>query len=215
MPPCADTGGFKDRSVLAVSSSWESRICEATILVPSVASPTSASRPMLEWPADSVTVLTRANNDYPSLRQYDFLPNTERKRVPGTEFVPPCLLPQSPTSIFPIAPSGCHLRVGPSGKGFWVQTENVETKYRQYPVRCIRGLNIARENPSQEQRPDESKTTAKANVLHMRNGLYARRCLMGEIIMKRYYLSTVDLEDVVGRIAVGDSRGKIEVLDYA
>jgi hypothetical protein len=207
---CHETHVFKGRPVLITSIQWESRICEAVIIPSSKLALTALAK----WPADPVTVLARDRNDgFHTIRQYDFFPNLTRERIPGMNKVLPCVLPKACTRIIPVAPSCSRLHVGQHGKGLWFQTDNVETKTSSYPVRCIMGFDVVRPEMAQDQ---ESKANPDANVLHLcESKLYARRCDMGEIVCKKYSLRATDLDDAVGRIAIGDKHGKIEVLDYA
>lgn len=109
-----------------------------------------------------------------------------------------------------------------------MQTHNVTTRHAQYPARCLLGFDICtpHQNPPSRTASKSSRfevnllkekpsSLQDANDLHICKGqLYARRCDMSEILRKKYSLVTADLEDSVGRIAVGDRCGKIEVLDY-
>lgn len=172
------------------------------------------------WPGP-VTVLTRCADDgFNTLRQYDFLPNTQKVHMPEYPGILPWIFPEKYTRTIGVAPSSCRLTVGRSGKGFWIQTSNVESKHCKYPARCLMGFDVSSPSPSGTPTAPEEKSISwqaqGGGDLHLcESQLYARRCDMGEILRKKYAVHTADIEDVLGRIAVGDTHGKIEVLDYA
>ncbi|KIP11576.1 hypothetical protein PHLGIDRAFT_63566 [Phlebiopsis gigantea 11061_1 CR5-6] len=213
---------FKNPCTLAASLHWENPASEAVIV--SRISPHPDVLPLSNaWPEEAVTILVRETVDgFNTIRQYDFLPNLEKKVIPGHAITLPCILPSTYTHILPVVPSSCKLTAGRSGKGFWIQTDNAESKHNKFPARCLIGFDVvgpkmaSKESPSTPSDADtrhESRSTS--NDLHLCEGkIYARRCDMSEVIRKTYSLRAADIEDVVGRIAVGDKTGKIEVLDY-
>ena len=161
-----------------------------------------------------------------ALSQLDFLPDLSKKDASQDGKLNPVRMPAEVTRIFKIAPSTCNLRVAPGGKGFWMQTHNVKNRHTVYPARCLMGFDVttsqidqlpSRLSPSEVvMLKDKPSMLTNANDLHFcKNAVYSRRCDMGEILRKKYSVVTADLEDTVGRIAIGDRCGKIEVLDYA
>lgn len=194
-----------------------------------------ASRDCQGWPKEPVTILMRYTDEgFDMIQQYDLLPKTNAQTPipagakaprPGTDELP-CIFPTQYTRVISVAPSCCRLHVGHSGKGFWMQTRNVSTRHSVYPARCLVGFDILRpkvEHASEAREKGDSGAAARGkardvpqqNDLHLCDGeLYARRCDMSEIMWRKYVISSADLEDTVGRIAVGDREGKVVVLDY-
>lgn len=185
------------------------------------------------WPTDSVTVLMRYSDDgFDMIQQYDLLPNPraqatqDSKQRQGEMDALPCVFPAEYTRVVSVAPSCCGLHVSQSGKGFWMQTRNVSTRRCIYPARCLIGFDVVQRGREEEEeeaghigevsgsRPQAGDVT-RENDLHVCEGeLYSRRCDMSEIMWRKYVIITADLEDTVGRIAVGDRDGKVVVLDY-
>lgn len=173
-----------------------------------------------------VTVLLLQSSQFLGLHtisQLDLLPAT----TPRCETSAPFAFPAEVTRIYQVAASACNLKVSSNGKGIWMQTHNITSRHAKYPARCIMGFDLASASQqtasehSQHKDPqiallkDKPTSLQGANDLHMCNSqLYARRCDMSEILRRRYTLIAADLEDSVGRIAVGDRCGKVEVLDY-
>ena len=54
----------------------------------------------------------------------------------------------------------------------------------------------------------------KSDLHVCEEAVYSRRCDMSEIMWRKYMLTCADLEDTVGRLAVGDRAGKVIVMDY-
>ena len=224
IPEHSPEHGFNGPVDLLASLQWDSPAREIVIFARDElgrdASPSSSQ----SWPMETVTVLLRETNEgFNTLKQYDFLPNVNRRYIPGTKSILPCIIPTECTRVIPVAPSCCSLSVWPSGKGCWVQTDNVEAKHTEYFARCIMGFNVVSPRQAQALQAEHGDKLARgpgphpgANVVHLCDGpLYARRCDMSHILHKRYALKSADLEDVIGRLAIGDKDGKIEVLDYA
>lgn len=214
---------FKNPCALAASLHWETAASEAVII--SRISPHPAVLPSASlWPEETVTVLVRETSDgFHTVRQYDFSPNVEGMLVPGHTITLPCILPTTYTRIIPVVPSCCKLTAGRGGKGFWIQTDNAESNHKNYPARCLKGFDICGPTmaeqvldlPSFHPKASQHKSDPIPNGLHLCQGqIYARRCDMSEIMRKTYSLRAADIEDVLGRIAIGDKTGKIEVLDY-
>lgn len=213
---------FKNPCTLAASLHWENLASEAVIVSGTSPHPDVLPSPN-SWPEEAVTVLVRETVDgFNTIRQYDFLPNLQKKVVPGHTITLPCILPNTYTRILPVVPSSCRLTAGRSGKGFWIQTDNAESKHTKFPARCLIGFDIVgpkmanKESMSTALEVDARREPESvSNTLHLCEGkIYARRCDMSEVIRKTYSLRAADIEDIVGRVAVGDKTGKVEVLDY-
>lgn len=173
-----------------------------------------------DWPAEPVTVLSRTSDQgFETLQQYDLLPNPKAKQ-PGQSkdtdvTVPdfsPCLFPSQCTRLISVAPSSCDFRVGSCGKGFWTETRNVTLRHTRTPARCLVGFTV-RSNPYESKSKAPGERTADVQLC--KDTLYTRRCNIHEILWKNYIMTSTALEDTVGRIAVGDVTGKVEVLDLA
>lgn len=224
LPDHSPEHGIKGPAELLATFHWDSPAREVVIAVRDESKRDVTAPPSKSWPSGAVTVLLRENNDgFNMLKQYDFLPNADGRPSAGTKATLPFVLPSGCTRVVPVAPSFCGLAVWPSGRGFWVQTNNVETNHMQFPARCVMGFDIASPRQAQaistergDKLPPLPEVDLNANIVHFCEGpLYARRCDMSHILRKRYALKTVDLEDVIGRLAIGDKDGKVEVLDYA
>lgn len=172
-----------------------------------------------DWPTDPVTVLSRyIDEGFDTLHQYDLLPNPKAKGegsskpCNGAMDRLPCIFPSQYTQVISVAPSSCDLRVGPSGKGFWTETRNVTLRHSRTPARCLVGFTI---NPGPYDNGGKSGDVRPASLELCQDVLYSRRCNIHEILWKKYMVVSTALEDTVGRIAVGDVMGKVEVLDLA
>jgi hypothetical protein len=170
----------------------------------------------------SVTVLLQSSSALTTLTQIDLLPSKSFKK---DELNAPYDLPVSPTRIYQIAPSSSQLKVSSGGKGIWIQTHNITTRLARYHARCIVGFEITScpkpipPNTSNHceiflLKDKAADSDEVGDVFMCQSQLYARRCNMSEIIRKKYSIIAADLEDSVGRIAVGDCWGKVEILDY-
>ncbi|RDX47873.1 hypothetical protein OH76DRAFT_1405425 [Lentinus brumalis] len=169
-----------------------------------------------DWPAEPVTVLARHVDDgFELLYQYDLFPNPKAQasaKVLEAADCPPCIFPSLYTRVISVAPSCCDFRVGSSGKGFWTETRNITLRHARTPARCLVGFTV-RPNPYESEGKDPTRRTAHLQLC--KDTLYARRCNIHEILWKKYMISSTALEDTVGRIAVGDVTGRVEVLDLA
>ncbi|KAI0779418.1 hypothetical protein C8Q74DRAFT_1258810 [Fomes fomentarius] len=173
-----------------------------------------------DWPVEPVTVLSRTSDQgFETLQQYDLLPNPKAKELGQSKdtdvTVPdfsPCLFPSRCTCLMPVPPSSCDFRVGSCGKGFWTETRNVTLRHTRTPARCLVGFTV-RSNPYE--RKSKAPGERAADVQLCKDTLYTRRCNIHEILWKNYMMTSTALEDTVGRIAVGDVTGKVEVLDLA
>ncbi|KAH9858667.1 hypothetical protein C2E23DRAFT_716722 [Lenzites betulinus] len=175
-----------------------------------------------DWPDEPVTVLCRCSDDgFETMHQYDLLPNTKApdagdKTKPHDMAVDraPCIFPSVYTRSIMVAPSSCDLRVGPSGKGFWTETRNIVVRHSKNPARCLVGFEVF--PGEKEPGKDGGKAAPPGARVEVTKGvLYARRCNIHEILWKKYIITATALEDTVGRIAVGDVTGQVEVLDLA
>ncbi|KAI0687901.1 hypothetical protein BC835DRAFT_1285891 [Cytidiella melzeri] len=152
-----------------------------------------------------VTILMLQSTHF--LTQLDLLPSrSPKKQGPNS----PYELPTTATRIYQVAPSSCQLKLSSGGKGIWMQTHNVTNRRAAYPARCIMGFDVS--SPHQSYNATGSEDASSLHICQ--SELYARRCDMSEILRKKYSIVAADLEDSVGRIAVGDRLGRIEVLDY-
>ncbi|KZT10767.1 uncharacterized protein LAESUDRAFT_741181 [Laetiporus sulphureus 93-53] len=188
-----------------------------------------------EWSTEPVTILLRCGgDDVDTLQQVDLLPLSkamlelrEERRQKDGRLQPPFQFPPQWANAVVVAPSCRDLFVSPSGKGFWMQTRNVTSRHAVHPARCLVGFHITpaaskQTSPVTKGHPDGAKGQAlstepmRGNELHVSSDvLYSRRCDMSEIIWKRYSIISAALEDTVGRIAIGDRMGRVEVLDFA
>ncbi|KAL7281655.1 hypothetical protein ACG7TL_004972 [Trametes sanguinea] len=177
-----------------------------------------------DWPAEPVTVLSRYSDDgFETMHQYDLYHNPKAKAQedvkdgahPGFDRLP-CIFPSQYTRVISVPPSCCDLRVGPTGKGLWTETRNMVVRHAKNPARCLVGFEVRSADP--EGMPKEKGKVAGPQapyVQRCQDVLYARRCNIHEILWKKYIITATALEDTVGRIAVGDVTGKVEVLDLA
>ncbi|KAH9892626.1 hypothetical protein C8Q73DRAFT_66158 [Cubamyces lactineus] len=198
----------------------------SVIVIREVFSPSTEEPP--DWPDEPVTVLSRYSDDgFETMHQYDFLPNLKAREPADKEKEKdghgplldrlPCVFPSQDTQVMSVAPSCCDLRVGPSGKGFWTETRNIVVRHAKNPARCLVGFEVKAidEDGAQERPKGGPRAPAQVRVKECQDVLYARRCNIHEILWKKYMISATALEDTVGRIAVGDVTGKVEVLDLA
>ena len=174
-----------------------------------------------DWPSEAVTVLSRFSDDgFETLHQYDFTPNPKAKAVSvegkvseGTMDRIPCVFPSEPSSVRCVAPSCCDLRVGPSGKGFWTENRNIIIRHARTPARCLIGFTVKEKSCAEKSVKALEGCPAELDLC--KDPLYSRRCNIHEIMWKKYMITATALEDTVGRIAIGDVTGRVEVLDLA
>ncbi|PCH36145.1 hypothetical protein WOLCODRAFT_140239 [Wolfiporia cocos MD-104 SS10] len=214
---------------------------EAAIVVRS----TSLDSHRLEWPTEPVTVLTRVSSDEIDIvHQMDLFPSARTSGAPHKTLGSqekrhpfPFTRPAACGRAVLVAPSCRDLLVGPSGKGFWAETRNVSQRRSVHPARCLVGFHLTRDDKLQSQSQEgmmvatevdglqksaqrwaekDWAATSEGNTLHLcGDALYARRCDMSEIMWKRYMVASTALEDTMGRLAIGDRNGRVEVLDFA
>lgn len=165
-------------------------------------------------PTEAITILLRCSDGgFETIRQYDLIPRPKpHTKSEISRF--PFYFPTVCTRVIPVAPSCSHLQFSPSGKGLWLETRNIPTGIANAtrPARCIIGVNISNE-------PNLAMTSRKqewGNFLNIgETEVYKKNCGMRELLLKKYQIQSVDLEDCVGRIAIGDLDGNMEVLEYA
>ncbi|CAL1706693.1 unnamed protein product [Somion occarium] len=173
--------------------------------------------------AEAVSLVLRCADDgFETIKQLDWLYDPNHKSSPSRV---PFLPPKTYTRTMMTAPSSCNLVVGMNGKGVFFETKTITTSTRSsYTARCIGGFELVRTEGRPVQRGKlESGSPSKIwhppcgppNFVECKKEIYSRRCDMGEILYRRYSLTSVALEDMVGRIAVGDRNGVVEVLEYA
>jgi len=198
---------------------------EAAVVVRGASSSTLGDA---EWPSETVSILRRCRDDgFNTIEQFDLLPMAKPSKAAQGQEQPkrPCVFSSEYTWIKSVPPSCSSLRAGASGKGFWMQTENITSRHSVHPARCLMGFDVQLESGVDDclDRKKESTDRRKRveghpgwNELHVgQNPVYSRRCAMGEIVEGKYSITSNDLEDTVGRIALGDRNGWVEVLDYA
>ncbi|KAH9942407.1 uncharacterized protein BXZ73DRAFT_40976 [Epithele typhae] len=209
-------------SLVSASVSIEMDISASNATIVFRQSPYDASEDQPDWPSEPVTVLSRYSDDgFDTLHQYDFLPNPMAKRTelekgapPTTMEYIPCIFPSRSTTIVSVAPSSCDFRVGPSGKGFWTETRNITLRHARTPARCLVGFTVRPATP-RDRDPKACKARRVARLELCKDALYWRRCNIHEILWKKYMMVSTAFEDTVGRIAIGDAMGRVEVLDLA
>lgn len=177
------------------------------------------TRDDVHWPSETVSIIMRCSDDgFDTIRQYDLPPNPKVQPFPPNlgfnpdQYGYPCLFPLHYTRALAVAPSAASLMVSQNGKGMWMETRNVTSRHNVYPARCLVGFDVAKDNVN---KLACGLMEGESNDLHVaRNELFARRCDMSEILTKRYAVLSADLEDSIGRVAVGYRNGTVEILDY-
>jgi hypothetical protein len=100
------------------------------------------------------------------------------------------------------APSSTEVLVlGPTGRGAFLQTRVVQSA----PTRCVAGFEVP---------PLPKNVRSGGQIKQPAGPLYARRCAVGEAAVRRYRLMAYALDDILGRLIVGNRDGTIEVLDF-
>ncbi|GBE80654.1 hypothetical protein BKA93DRAFT_801705 [Sparassis latifolia] len=175
----------------------------------------------VEWPNELVTILIRCSEDgLDTIQQFDLLPAPQSKTVqtepsePKEVFRVPCVFPTGSTRVLVVPPSCCKLNAGSSGKGYWIQTWNVTSRHSEYPARCLMGFHLSSEGEGKDDAIKLQYGQPGSDLNLCQGTLYSRRCDMSEIIWKKYMIVSTALEDTVGRLAIGDRTGKVEVVDF-
>lgn len=156
------------------------------------------------FPTHGVTVVLRTAGPPGALHLLHFVPGA----LP--EPVTPPLLSLACTAV---APSCAGLVFGTSGKGLCLETRNRRAgrgKNDTFPARCVVGLDIG--NYATLGGEDSA---GRVNVTMREGELYMRRCGVAEVAQRKYQMTAIALEDTVGRIAVGDCHGKVDILEFA
>lgn len=180
------------------------------------------------WPPDPVSIIIRYSDDgFEIIKQYDMLPNPHPLSpgsAPNAVNELPFKFSGAYAHMMSVAPSCRGLRIGQNGKGFWMQTCNVQSRHSVYPAQCLIGFEVAlgmgdghegRTADAADRRLDASGRVVETSLHVCEGELYSRRVSMNDVLWRRYPIVAADLEDTVGRVAVGDRDGKVVVLDYA
>jgi hypothetical protein len=132
-----------------------------------------------------------------------------------------------------MSPSCTNYVFGPSGKGICLETRNIGLHRDRHPARCVVGLELEPISSADERRRiwletrkgkvygdlmGESARRGKAPwILPVRvnfGHIYARRCGVEEVSARKYQLTAIAFEDTIGRVAIGDYNGMIEILSF-
>lgn len=187
------------------------------VIVSRIPAVTSNGEIRAGWPPGPVSIIMRCFDDgFDTIRQYDLPPNPKVQSFsPNPLNIPeqfPCIFPQHYTRAIGVAPSVSGLRVGRNGKGIWMETRNVEARRTVFPARCLVGFDVTETDANS---CVSGLVAGEMNDLHVsKNEIYARRCDMSEIMCRRYVVLSADIEDSVGRVAIGYRTGMVEVLDF-
>lgn len=174
---------------------------------------------------EMVSIVLRCDDGgFETLKQLDCLRNPHGTVDGHVGAFSPLFSPACTRTIM-ISPSSCNFVVGTHGKGVFFETKTITTSSRtSYTARCLGGFELRRSD-------EEFDMVYQANIVGPKHSyrlsyqppqfveckreVYSRRCDMGEIMYRRFSLASVALEDAVGRIAIGDRNGMLEILDYA
>ena len=169
-------------------------------------------------------ILRCDDGGFETLKQFDCIQNPKGVSDGSFgRFIP--LFPPVCTRTIMIPPSSCNFLIGAHGKGVFFETKTITTSSRMsYTARCLGGFELRRNDEASEVpfQPNELCTMNSTQpvftapeFIECRKEVYSRRCDMGEIMYRRFSLTSVALEDDVGRIAIGDRNGILEVMEYA
>ncbi|TFK53704.1 hypothetical protein OE88DRAFT_1272741 [Heliocybe sulcata] len=224
-PDVDDSGSFVNtRSPLYVLTTWDHPVQEAAIFLQDSA----YHNRQTGWPSAPISVLLRGVRD---LRKADFAPSdlvaasqsgsapagSSSRDEPDSAGL---LLTQ--ISSIPVTPSQGDIRIGPSGKGIWLETRNVTQNHSTYPARCIVGFNLReqtqQEAPSTPSNPLSVHHQLPGNVLELcQKEVYVQR--IGSMAPwtpgNMNALPGMAFDDTVGRIAIARREGKVQILDFA
>lgn len=182
-----------------------------------------------DWPSTPVTLLLRCReDDIDAILQIDLLPGPEiHETAPGADaFEPLYRLPFAwckRVTAIPVPPSCQHLHAGPSGRGFTIQTRTITSRRSEHPARCLFGFHTtsasgtpAGDSEAWGKEHRIAVEVSGGNKVHYADKpFYSRRCDMSEVIKRQYTIVSTAFEDAVGRLAIGDKHGTVEVLDFA
>jgi hypothetical protein len=115
-------------------------------------------------------------------------------------------------TIYPL-PSCRSMYISPSGRGFWLETRNLGSKTRSYPARCVVPIFI--NCTSKQQATPDLREERQVDLVVGPKYLYARPCRWRDLVRGRQRISSVVMDDSMGRLAVVDVDGTIEILNYA
>lgn len=124
----------------------------------------------------------------------------------------PLRFPPIHIRTIPTLPSCSTIHVSPSGRGFWLETRNVGPKTHSYPARCVVPFYISAMStrPVAPDLPEEWQVDFRVGA----KNLYERPCGWKDLLDGRQRISSIALDDSMGRVAVGDMDGGIIVLNY-
>ncbi|KAF8512389.1 hypothetical protein JB92DRAFT_280026 [Gautieria morchelliformis] len=125
----------------------------------------------------------------------------------------PIRFPPTHVRTIHILPSCGKICLSPSGRGCWLETRNVGPKTHSYPARCVVPLyiNAVSTQLLAPDIPEEWQVDFNVGT----KTLYERPCGWKDLVDGRQRISSVALDDSMGRIAIGDTDGCIVVLNYA
>ena len=183
-----------------------------------------------EWPSTPVTLLLRCReDDIDAILQIDLLPGGHNPDAAHDldSFSPLNALPFAwcrRVTAIPVPPSCQHLHAGPSGRGFTIQTRTMTSRRIEHPARCLFGFHTTPVSDKLQLGDSEAwgrehriaAGVSKGNKVHYADRpCYSRRCDMSEVVKRQYTIVSTAFEDTVGRLAIGDKHGIVEVLDFA
>lgn len=181
-----------------------------------------------DWPSTPVTLLLRCReDDIDAIIQIDLLPgahNPDAAHEPdsfGSLNTLPFAWCRRVTAT-PVPPSCQHLHAGPSGRGFTIQTRTMTSRRSEHPARCLFGFHTTpvsgtlRGTEAWGKGHRIATEVSQGNKVHYADRpFYSRRCDMSEVMKRQYTIVSTAFEDTVGRLAIGDKHGMVEVLDFA
>jgi hypothetical protein len=159
-----------------------------------------------------LSVLVRSlDGGFHVIHHYVF--DIETLRLDGKSLSIPLRFPPTLVRTLHILPSCSKISLSPSGRGCWLETRNVGPKTHSYPARCVVPLyiNAVSIQPLAPDIPEEWQVNFNVGT----KTLYERPCGWKDLVDGRQRISSVALDDGMGRIAIGDTDGCIVVLNYA
>lgn len=181
-----------------------------------------------DWPSIPVTLLLRCReDDIDAILQIDLLPGPDPLEASqgADSFASVSHLPFAwckRVTATPVPPSCQHLHSGPSGRGLTIQTRTITSRHCEHTARCLFGFHttpVSGTPGSSQAWGKEHRIAAEViegNKVHYADKpFYSRRCDMSEVMKRQYTIVSTAFEDAVGRLAIGDRHGTVEVLDFA
>lgn len=171
-------------------------------------------------------VLRCDDRGFETLKQLDCLRNPKGTIEPCVGRFVPLFSPVCTQTIM-ISPSSCNFVMGAHGKGVFFETKTITTSSRtSYTARCLGGFELTRNDRDFDMLYQDTRNEkcplqpyrfpyAPPLLVQCKREIYSRRCDMGEVLYRCFTLISVALEDDVGRIAIGDRNGLLEVMEYA